>query len=180
MELTMKQRHAVTMKKALTDRGEDRAGKTRILGGLVELTGWHRDYARAALRDALRLKVVKLRLGWAPTFGPRVTVALVKCWAVLRAPAGKRLAPMLAVVMPLLRRDGELDVTDADAALLVRMSAVTIDRRLAPERARITSRGGSSTKPGRLLKSQIPIHCRHSTIPSASLKGNPYASGTYP
>jgi hypothetical protein len=37
---------------------------------------------------------------------------------------------MLAlVVMALLRRDGELDPTDADAALLVHISAATIDRR---------------------------------------------------
>jgi len=81
----------------------------------------------------------------------------VKCWAVLRAPAGKRLAPMLSVLVPLLRRDNELDLTDAEAALLVQMSAATIDRRLAPERAKLISRGRSHTKPGTLLKSQIPI-----------------------
>jgi len=59
----------------------------------VELTGWHRDYARTALRAGLTLKVVK-------------------CWAVLRAPAGKRPAVMLSVLVPLLRRDDELDNSD--------------------------------------------------------------------
>jgi len=63
---------------------------------------------------------------WAAGDSGAGEVALAKCWAVLRAPAGKRLAPMLAVVVPLSRRDGELDLTDAEAALLMRMSAATI------------------------------------------------------
>ena len=109
------------------------------------------------MRDALTLKIVTPRRGRTPTYGPAVTQALSKCWAVLRAPAGKRLAPMLPVLVPLLRRDNELTLTDAEAALLVRISAATIDRRLAPERAKLISRGRSHTKPGTLLKSQIPI-----------------------
>ena len=61
------------------------------------------------------------------------------------------------MLVPILRRDGELDLSDAEAALLVAMSAATIDRRLAGERAKMMPRGRSHTKPGSLLKSQIPI-----------------------
>ncbi len=48
-------------------------------------------------------------------------------------------------------------ITDDQARLLTRMSAATIDRKLAGERAKLILRGRSHTKPGTLLKYQIPI-----------------------
>jgi hypothetical protein len=86
-----------------------------------------------------------------------VLVALRFCWAVLGAPTGKRLAPVMVELVPTLRRFGELDISDELAALLVVMSPATMDRRLAPARAAMTVKGRSHTKPGSLLKSQIPI-----------------------
>jgi len=100
---------------------------------------------------------VRPRKAREPRYGSDVIAALAFCWAVLGAPTGKRLAPIMSELVPTLRRFDELQVSDQTAALLVAMSPATMDRRLAGDRAKMVLRGRSHTKPGSLLKSQIPI-----------------------
>ena len=64
---------------------------------------------------------------------------------------------MLAELVAVLRHFGELVIDEDTAALLMSMSVATIDRRLAGARAKYRLKGRASTKPGSLLKSQIPV-----------------------
>ena len=157
MGLTLTERRAVTGAIAIRYAQADKRTKSFILDELCATTGWHRNHARKALASALQPRRLSPRRPRPPTYGPEVIAALTMCWRVLDMPAGKRLAPMLGELVTVLRHFGELDIDDDVAEQLVSMSAATIDRRLAPERRRRQHRGRCATKPGSLLKSQIPV-----------------------
>ncbi|HYJ57531.1 MAG TPA: transposase, partial [Mycobacterium sp.] len=157
MGLTLTERRAITETAAMRYQAGSKRGKGLILDELCANTGWHRSHARKALKAALAPTVVTKHGPRPVRYGPEVIAALTVCWTVLGMPAGKRLAPMLGELVAVLRHFRELAINDQTAALLASMSAATIDRRLADERARCKIRGRVGAKPGSLLKSQIPV-----------------------
>ena len=157
MGLTLTERRAVTETTAIRYRLASESGKSKILDELCATTGWHRSHARKALKAALQPKIVTLRSPRPSRYGPDVIAALTVCWAVLGMPAGKRLAPMLGELVAVLRHFGELVIDEDTAALLVSMSAATIDRRLAPNVPSIGSRGAA--RPSRDRCSKVRFRC---------------------
>ena len=80
----MAQRQAVTNRSATRYKQAGRVGRTLILGQLVDLIGWHREHARAALRRAGTVRVAKARQPRPPVYDMAVIVALQVCWYVAR------------------------------------------------------------------------------------------------
>jgi hypothetical protein len=159
--LTMAERRAVTRQMvARYERGSKKL-KGQVLDELCALTGWHRDHARKALRRAARGSTVSPRSRLpAPrprAYGEDVLVPLRRIWATLDAPAGKRLAPFMAEAVEAMERAGELKLHPDVRQKLLRVSAATIDRLLAPERRRLRVKGALRNQARVAPRRQIPI-----------------------
>jgi hypothetical protein len=179
MGLTMKEKQAVTRQMALGYKRATKAHKGDILDTLIALTGYTRSYAARVLRDRARYVVV----GQGVVDGVKVTLiedertrpkkkrkrkrkkiydkdvlrALRTVWLICGCLCGKRLAPYMKKIVCKLERTGKLKLERETRRKLLCISAATIDRMLAPTRKRYLLRARSQTKPGTLLKHQIPI-----------------------
>jgi hypothetical protein len=153
----MAERKAVTKQLSVRYAKAGKAGKGRMLTELCELTGWSRDHARRALRRVHAPPPTRPRKPRTPVYGEETIEALRKVWSVFGFLCGKRLAPFMAEAIEVLERCGEITLTRAVRRQLRAMSASTIDRRLRADRKRFEIKGRKGTKPGTLLKAQIPI-----------------------
>lgn len=155
--LSMAERKAVTRQMAKRYAKATKTEKGRMLDELCVLTGWTRRHARRSLLGVLEPPTGRPRRPRPRTYGAEVLEPLKVVWATLNGPAGKRLAPFMAEAVKALERHGELRLDPEVRTKLLQMSSATIDRALAAERARLRVKGRSGTKPGSILKRQIPI-----------------------
>ena len=86
-----------------------------------------------------------------------VLEALKKVWYIFDCPCGKRFVPVLREMLSILYKFGEIDFDSQIRQKLERISAATIDRLLMKEKKKLSFKARSHTKPGSLLKHQIPI-----------------------
>ncbi len=132
------------------------AEKERILHEFVANTGYHRKSAIRVLNHGYKPKGYR-RAGRKKVYQGEVVTVLEQIWEVLGRICSERLKPFLPEIVAVMERTGELKLPKEVKELLLGMSRATIDRCLKRARFRPAPRGRSTTKPGALLKAQIPV-----------------------
>jgi hypothetical protein len=130
-----------------------------LLDEYCKNTGMNRNYVIGLLSPKTDLSIKKLvgRKKKAWTYTAEDIYWLRKVWKVMDYACGQRLVPYVDPMIKILKRFGELDIPDSIAKKIKHISASTIDRRLEKYRKELKRRLITTTKPGTLLKNQIPI-----------------------
>ena len=145
--------------------GRYRAGakeiKSRILDEFCEVTGYHRKYATLLLNGP-RPEPRPPRGGRRtrkPTYTPKVISILAAIWEASGYPWSMRLKALLPIWLPWAKK--RFRISSAVERQLQSISPRQMDRRLAGHKRTIKRRLYGRTKPGTLLKHQIPIKTDH-------------------
>ena len=169
MRLTVKEKRSVVKVIALRYKKARKKEKKVILNEFIELTGYNRCYATYLLRShGKRIRISKdivlvgditkkaARVGHR-IYDDGVFHVLKKIWFIMDCICGKRLAPILQEIIAKLERHKEIKLDRTTRGKLRKISASSIDRLLSAEKKKSVIKGRSNTKPGTLLKNQIPI-----------------------
>jgi len=133
----------------------NKAEKQKILDEFTASTGYHRKYAIRILKHGYKRRPNKAK-GRKAIYRGEVVETLEQIWEIYGRICSKRLHPYLPEGIKVLERCGELRMSTETRELLLRISRSSIDRCLAPARFN-KPRGLSTTKPGTLLKKNIPV-----------------------
>jgi len=135
-----------------------RKEKTTILDEFCVNCGYHRKHAIRVLNKFKRFTKPRPKKRGRPSVynKPSVIEPLKRIWLAANLPCSKRLRAIIRIWLPsyLIEYGGlQSDVIKA----LLKISAPSIDRLLESSRIKYRGRGRSTTKPGTLLRKQIPI-----------------------
>lgn len=129
--------------------------KSQILTEFCKVCGYHRKHAIRLLANFKRFTKPKTRKRGKPSVytQPPILAALERIWKDASMPCSKRLVKVIPLWLPHYPGGLNLPVIKA----LRKISASTIDRILKPVRKKYNRIKISTTKPGTLLRKQIPI-----------------------
>lgn len=156
--MSVRSRQEYTRQVSVRYKAASRAEKSRILEEFCRTTGYNRKYAVWVLRHPPPVRHSPIRRPRATTYTPAVKRELLTIWKASDCLCGKRLAPFVGPLLEALERSGEIDLCGAPAIRerLLAISAASIDRLLCSEK-RPRFQGHALTKPGTLLRQQIPV-----------------------
>lgn len=135
-----------------------RGQKKIILDEFCAACGYHRKHAIRLLKNFRRFTKPKPKKKGRPSEynTESISTPIKRIWLASNLPCSKRLKAVLSLWLPgYVQKYGDLSKAVTDA--LLRISPSTIDRILKPVRVKYKGRGRSTTKPGTLLRKQIPI-----------------------
>lgn len=133
----------------------DKTGKERILDEFCAATGYHRKYAIRLLKRGAPTARAK-KSGRKKIYHGAVVEALIQIWEICGRICSRRLHPFLPEIIRVLEDHQELILADEVKRLLLQMSRASLDRCLHPFRFE-HPHGLSTTKPGVLLRQNIPV-----------------------
>jgi hypothetical protein len=157
MSLHARQEYLQKIKKRYLKASD--AKKSAMLDEYCANTKLNRKYVIRCLspRVSLQRSIDHPRKPRSCTYTNNETYYVKKIWEILDYPCGQRMQPMLGEMISVLEQCKELIVPLDVKKKLQKMSASTIDVKLKPYKAMIRRRFNGTTKPGSLLKKQIPI-----------------------
>jgi len=141
------------------NRGKE--GRGRLLDEICSLCSYERKYAIKVLGGARPIAGArgKKRGGSKPKYGKEERKVFHVIWMAAEQPCGKRMKPTVKVWLPHYeKRHGKLGAQVRQRVLKAR--AATIDRLFATSRFRY-GKSRCATRPGSLLRSQIPVRTEH-------------------
>lgn len=131
-----------------------REEKSRILDQFVSISGMHRKHAMRLLRGADKQPQSRRR---AQIYDEATREALIVLWESSDRICGKRLKPLLPILISSMEQHGHLKLNDQIRTLLLQMSAATIDRALKRVRETAGGRRRRHSVASSALKRSIPI-----------------------
>lgn len=133
--------------------------KGKILDEVVKNLGYNRKHAIVLLSTLPRKDLRRSSVGQRARISSYLPIVkpLKELWMTSNYLCADRLQPFIPELLRVLQEHHEIDVDDCQKQMLLKVSRATVGRLLSPVRREMFGKGKSTTRPGTLLKHQIPI-----------------------
>ncbi|MBI4991187.1 transposase [Candidatus Gottesmanbacteria bacterium] len=155
--LNMNQKRALSYTIRRRYQKSTKREKGRILDEFIKNTNYNRSYARRVLGSLKKQGRKKLHIIRKRIYDAKVFYALRTIWIAEDNICGQRLKPFIPEVLRKLEEFKEIRINKEIRKKLLSISSATIDRMLKATKKSYELKGRSTTKPGTLLRSTIPV-----------------------